>query len=285
MRIYILMKDYKIETSKGTIILGRIGDQLLQSGYYDSSFDFVNDYKIKGKDFNIDVHYQFSVFNLDRSFRIKKSNKNWNINTFIVKNDDVYLLDSNEIKLKVEMALEYSIEDTGIISAFESQSVDYGVERSKIYVMLEDFSIESNKYKIANKGDLVISTGNYSNLFQFEVMSASRSIKEDELLNKGIFVVDRDKVLHLSDTYYSTKVLKDSYLKRALERLSLHNKYLHELKKFETILDEEYISKNITSESDTSNSHESNEEFLNNLLNDYGVASDDEDAFFDAFHN
>lgn len=289
MQIYILLKDYKIETTKGTIILGKTGDQLLRSDFYESGFKYIIDSKIRDVDidlFNEDGdtmdHYQYSVFNLDRPIRIKESSKNSNINTFVVKDEDVYLLSLDEKKLRSEIALEYVGDDSSDSSKSKIQSEDYNLNEENIYIMLESFGVECNKYKFANKGDLVISTGNYSNLFQFEVISASKSVKEDRLLNNGVFVVDKDKVLHLPNTFSDSK---DMYLQRALKRLALHNNELSELERFERILAKVDIPENRKSEIYNSDNYEANKDFWNNLLSDSGVSIDDEDVFFDSFHN
>lgn len=290
MNIFVLTKDYKIVTPSETIILGKAGDQVIGSGiFYNSDFTFmVTEYNVKNRRGDIDLTYQFSVFNIDRlNIKDLQDDGYCNKYTFVVKSEDVFLLNERDKKGQIEKAKKFKNFDDGAIAGEEKS--EYFVPRFNIYLLLEDFSIENEKYTLAKRGDIVVSTGSYSNLYQFEVISVSLEIGWNDIINDGIFVVNRDQVLPIPIQKNISQEVKELHWNYALQRLVAHEKNRSDSSTESQILQQrieddsiEYDHKGFSSRMSTG---DDNEDFWNELLDSSGVPPGGEDAFFDSFHD
>ena len=284
---YVLTKDYKIKPAKATIVLGKSGDRLYRCWYYTSDFRFKIDAPSRDTP-DIDLHYQFSVFNLDRPLsKLQENKKVWNANSFVVKADDVYKIEDTDFKRKKidEISRRFDLSETEYISPEEREVSDYFVDSKKLYLIEDDFSIENGKYILAKRGDVVISTGSYSNLTQFEVVSASNRIDNTKIINNGVFVVDKDKVLPIPVSYYMPIETRGKYWDFALDRLTYHINNVSELRQRSQELDqsmEEHFLKDEIRGYGPINTGDENKDFWLNAARDSGFDRGNLDAFFDA---
>lgn len=285
---YVLTKDYKIKTAKGTIVLGKSGDRLYRCWYYTSDFRFKIDAPSRDTP-DIDLHYQFSVFNLDRPLsKLQENKKVWNANSFVVKADDVYKIENTDLKRKKidEISRKFDLTETDYISPEEREERAYFVNSHRLYLVEKDFSIENGELILAKRGDIVISTGSYSNLTQFEVVSASNRINKSEIINNGIFVVDKDKVLPIPISYNMSLETRGKYWDYALDRLTYHNNYLNDLSQRSQELDRRIEEDLVKGESQNVfgpiNTGDENKDFWLNAARDSGYDQGNLDAFFDA---
>lgn len=289
IELYILKKDYEVVSTDGTIILGKAGDQLARCYYYSSDFSSKYDhYPIKKvrENISIDLNYQFSVINLDRKL-INDYPKWWNINSFVVKSEDVYRLSNADIKGKIEQAKKLNLEFSSYITSEEEAVCDYFIEQRNLFLVLEELNIEKGNHIIANRGDLVVSTGEYSNHCQFEVISATKKISEDKILNNGIFVVNRDKVVKLPISANMSLEERGTYWEYAFKRLYYHNASIHEMinrtNMAEESIEEYLINEEMRGHEPRISTGNENEDFWNDTLDSMGYGPNDRDAFFDSY--